>query len=1020
MTIRVIELFAGIGAQASALERIGLDHELVCVSEIDDRAYRAYCAIHGDVPNLGDITKIEHLPECDLLTYSFPCLGAGTLIQTTEGWKPIEDVKVGDKVWTDDGWRSVTKSMMTGIKRTYRIRPSSGLEIRATGNHPFLVRRMHREWNNERRSYDRLFSEPEWVAAEDITKDMYLGYKVPDEGDVPEYVGYQDTRTDGRVYTYDSLKEYMHDPRFWWTVGRYIADGFIRSTGCVVLCIGKGKEGDADNIPFHYTVSKGNTCSKYIIAKKELGKFLSEFGKGAYNKHIPMKYRNIPLPLAKAMLDGYLSGDGHYDAHIDSWRAATISPALALDISQLIAYVHHRPVGINVTHRKPTAIIEGRTVNQHDSINLKFHEGVRIQDKSFYEDGWIWTRILDIEGEGDEEPVYDLEVEDRHCFTANGVVVHNCTDISMAGQRLGMEEGSGTRSSLLWEVGRLLNDYHDRGCLPDVLLMENVDAILFKANMPGFERWMRILSDMGYTNSYQVLNAKDYGVPQNRKRCFLVSTLTKGKLVFPKPIPLTKRLKDVLEPSVAESFYLSEERIATFERHKARNVAKGNGFFYKPMDPDGDSERERVAASITTNADRYCSNWIDETPKLDGQGEPGIDVAGRIENGSTQNGVIYDTDGISPAPMASAGEKGNHVRIAEEPKAKVVGEHNIPTRFKCVQQVYDRDGLSPTICAGDGRTQNMPKIEEPQIQFAGKLNSGSRFNQAIQVLDSEGIAPALTTTPPGIGLPKVEEPSIKMAGHLTDTPFEQAQRVYDTEGLDPAMKARDFKEPTKIEEPSIEITGNLNIPGRYESAQRVYGQEGIAPALNTASGGGLVPKIEIVGDLHLEKQGKGRNNHANDVMGVDGISTCLTAAMGEGGGHVPKIECTPIVTTVRKRAHDVDQDALVSLLRDSKKNKGLSNKEIASEMGKPTMEVEHWFRTDDGWSIPDPDCWMRLKTILGITTDEFDAPVCEFIQEDNRYESAGRMYDPDGIAPTITAVGGIKISEEPTERGGNR
>ena len=168
-----------------------------------------------------------------------------------------------------------------------------------------------------------------------------------------------------------------------------------------------------------------------------------------------------------------------------------------------------------------------------------------------------------------------------------------CTDISMAGKREGMEEGSGTRSSLLWEVGRFLDDYRERGCLPEVLLMENVDAILFKANMPGFQRWMDCLADMGYTNSYQVLNAKDYGVPQNRKRCFLVSTLTKGRLVFPEPIPLKIRMKDLLEDDVPESFYLSEERIATFERHKARNQAKGNGFAYKPRDPNGDSERER-------------------------------------------------------------------------------------------------------------------------------------------------------------------------------------------------------------------------------------------------------------------------------------------------------------------------------------------------------------------------------------------------------------------------------------------
>lgn len=72
MTLRVVELFAGIGAQAQALENLGLDF-ISTVCEKDDRAYKSYCAIHGDTPNIGDITKVEHLPECDLLTYSYPC-----------------------------------------------------------------------------------------------------------------------------------------------------------------------------------------------------------------------------------------------------------------------------------------------------------------------------------------------------------------------------------------------------------------------------------------------------------------------------------------------------------------------------------------------------------------------------------------------------------------------------------------------------------------------------------------------------------------------------------------------------------------------------------------------------------------------------------------------------------------------------------------------------------------------------------------------------------------------------------
>lgn len=71
--IRVIELFAGIGSQAQALKNLGIPYEVVAISEIDKYAIKGYEAIHGPVNNLGDITQIEHLPDCDLITYSFPC-----------------------------------------------------------------------------------------------------------------------------------------------------------------------------------------------------------------------------------------------------------------------------------------------------------------------------------------------------------------------------------------------------------------------------------------------------------------------------------------------------------------------------------------------------------------------------------------------------------------------------------------------------------------------------------------------------------------------------------------------------------------------------------------------------------------------------------------------------------------------------------------------------------------------------------------------------------------------------------
>ena len=125
--------------------------------------------------------------------------------------------------------------------------------------------------------------------------------------------------------------------------------------------------------------------------------------------------------------------------------------------------------------------------------------------------------------------------------------------------------------------------------------MENVDAILHKANYPHFQKFIIRLNELGYTSSFAVLNAKDFGVPQNRKRCFMVSTLHKGTFKFPTGWPLELRLKDMLEDNVDESYYLSEERIAKYERHKERQIENGRGFGWKPFNPD--IERESWGSS---------------------------------------------------------------------------------------------------------------------------------------------------------------------------------------------------------------------------------------------------------------------------------------------------------------------------------------------------------------------------------------------------------------------------------------
>lgn len=128
-----------------------------------------------------------------------------------------------------------------------------------------------------------------------------------------------------------------------------------------------------------------------------------------------------------------------------------------------------------------------------------------------------------------------------------------CQDISIAGRQMSLEEGSGTRSSLLWECKKIIEH-----CKPKYLLMENVKNIISKKHKPYFDKWLDYLESLGYTNYWKVLNAKDYGVPQNRERVFVVSILGEHKpYEFPEGFELTKYTRDILEENVDERYYTS-------------------------------------------------------------------------------------------------------------------------------------------------------------------------------------------------------------------------------------------------------------------------------------------------------------------------------------------------------------------------------------------------------------------------------------------------------------------------------
>ena len=130
-----------------------------------------------------------------------------------------------------------------------------------------------------------------------------------------------------------------------------------------------------------------------------------------------------------------------------------------------------------------------------------------------------------------------------------------CQDFSMAGRQAGGDEGSGTRSSLMYETLRIVNKLR-----PKYVIWENVKNLLSKKHYHNFEKYLLKMEEMGYSSVYKVLNAKDYGIPQNRERVFTISCLN-GIGKFPTPFPLEKRLKDILEDNVDEKFYLSDRQL---------------------------------------------------------------------------------------------------------------------------------------------------------------------------------------------------------------------------------------------------------------------------------------------------------------------------------------------------------------------------------------------------------------------------------------------------------------------------
>ena len=273
-----------------------------------------------------------------------------------------------------------------------------------------------------------------------------------------------------------------------------------------------------------------------------------------------------------------------------------------------------------------------------------------------------------------------------------------CQDFSVAGKQAGGEKGSGTRSSLLWECERII-----RAVKPKYLLMENVKALTSKKFMPLFQKWLDTLADIGYQNYWKVLNAKDYGVPQNRERVFVVSILGGGSYRFPEPIKLEKRLRDVLEPVVDEKYYLSDRLVQGLLKRQETN---NNGFAKNGINIRNDKD---YATALTARMAKcgMTDNYIGEPLACASRGRNPDNPSDRTTGCPTEQRIEINTNGTTNT--ITTVQKDNYViepKVMQEPMNLYPNSGNPQAG-----RVYNANGISPAMdtCQGGNR---MPKITE--------------------------------------------------------------------------------------------------------------------------------------------------------------------------------------------------------------------------------------------------------------------------------------------------------------------
>lgn len=510
-TANVLSICAGVGGIDLGLDILSRGRaRTVCY--VEREAYAVGLLVKrmeeerlASAPIWSDVTSFDGSPwrgVVDILSGGIPCFAPGTLVLTERGYWPIEHVVVGDRVLTHRGrWRRVSAVMAKGGADLWRVDAQGVPGVVCTQEHPFYTRQ-----RRGRSGGSRVFGEPEWVDAGSLDSTRFLGQVVP-----------------------ETVREDSRGEDFWWLVGRYLADGYRRrrakrklsgervAGGQVIIACGPHKADECRRriaaAGFGGSEHRERTTTRFVLsACGDFYDFLEQFGYLAHGKRIPGWVHETSRETTRALLEGYLAGDGNRCRNGRSaslqWVANSTSKALALGVALLAQRAFGVVASVRKIERPRTAVIEGRTVKQRDYWRVTLPDSNRT---SFVDGDYGWKPLNRVTP-GGRGTVYNLAVEEDESYCADGSIVHNCQPYSVAGKQRKQSD----ERDLVDDAVRIVSE-----CRPAVVLLEEVRGFVCWEGLGRFGEQVRAL---GYRLEEPVIvAASDVGAPHRRQRVFVAA-----------------------------------------------------------------------------------------------------------------------------------------------------------------------------------------------------------------------------------------------------------------------------------------------------------------------------------------------------------------------------------------------------------------------------------------------------------------------------------------------------------------